>query len=85
MHAKDKTLRFEEVEVPSGSGVCGKTLGELEIPQKTGLIVVAVRESEEGKYLYNPHSSLKIGELDVLVVLGEIRDVESLKRMIGGR
>lgn len=83
MRGKDMTLRIEEVEIHPGSRLAGKTLGEIEIPQKTGLIVVAIKESESGTYRYNPHASFKLKELDILIVLGEISHVKTLRKMIG--
>ena len=61
-----------------------KTLGEIEIPQKTGLIVVAVKEAESGRYHYNPHASFQVKELDALIVLGEINHVETLRQLVNG-
>ena len=36
-------LRLEQIDIPEGSPLAGQSLGEARIPQRTGLIVIAIR------------------------------------------
>jgi voltage-gated potassium channel len=79
----DGTLRLEEIEVPPHSSLSGKTLGEAQIPQKTGLIVIAIKNQQEGKYTYNPQPSTLIQKGNILIVMGEPEQVDKLKKLAG--
>ncbi|MFQ5690483.1 MAG: potassium channel family protein [Gemmatimonadota bacterium] len=79
------SLRLEDVRVPDGSPLLDRTLAEAQIPQKTGLIVIAIRHGEDPggrSFLYNPGSEERIRSGDVLIVLGEPQQVDSLRRML---
>ncbi len=79
----DGTLRLEEIEVPPHSSLSGKTLGEAQIPQKTGLIVIAIKNRQEGKYTYNPKPSTHIQKGDILIVMGEPEQIDKLRKLAG--
>lgn len=76
------TLRVEEVEILSRSNLIGKTLEEVDILQKTGLTVLAVKDALSGKYLYNPSPVTKLKEKDILIVLGDIEQVGKLNNLV---
>ncbi len=80
MHDEDLELRLEEVTVPPNTSFEGKTLREIEIPQRTGLIVIAIKQVVDGqaRFNFNPRSGTKIGHGDVLIVLGNRDKVERL-------
>jgi len=79
------TLNLEEVEIPAGSWLIGKTLGDAKIPSKTGLIVIAVKKEGEDKFKFNPLSSEKINSNDVLVVLGNDEQISRLREYVRER
>lgn len=57
------------------------SLREVKIPEKTGLIVLAIKKSFSKEFSYNPNSReiLQLG--DTLIVLGENHQVEKLMVM----
>ncbi|MDU7502434.1 MAG: potassium channel protein, partial [Finegoldia magna] len=65
----DVELDLEEVVVKSGSYLENKNLIEAQIPNKTGLIVLAIKTIEDNKMIFNPpvNYTFRIG--DVLIVL----------------
>lgn len=77
----DVELDLEEVIVKRGSYLENKNLIEAQIPNKTGLIVLAIKKFEDGKMIFNPHGSytFKIG--DVLIVLGREEQVDKLRNL----
>ena len=84
MISDDETAyRLEELTVPVGSKYHGKKLSEAEIPQKTGLIVIAIEKSESTqRMIYNPQSSTVIEERDKFVVLGNTKGIEKLDMLL---
>jgi voltage-gated potassium channel len=75
-------MRIEEVELETGSPLIEKTLKEAGIGQHTGAIIVGIN-APEGRVRINPSttstiSSVKLGEGDVLIALG---NEDQLKRL----
>lgn len=75
----DVEMRMEEVLVPPESPLIGKTLREVQIPQRTGLIVLAIRRFEARKFELNPGPQTELRANDRLIVLGEIEKVDLLR------
>jgi len=76
-----KDLRFEEVELPSGSIYEGKTLREVPIRKQTRLLVVALHEPGD-KYIYNPPPDHALMAGTQLIVMGEQDSVQKLSGML---
>jgi voltage-gated potassium channel len=84
-HSGDLSLRLEQAEIPSTSPLAGQTLMDAAIPQRTGLIVIAVEKDTYGErqFLFNPVASTRLDAGDELIVLGEPEQVETLRRYVG--
>lgn len=82
MRSRTGTLRLEEVTVQNNSPVCGLTLRDAALPQKTGLIVIAIRSRGTGEFAYNPNSETRLDAGDVLIVLGDAGQMEKLREVI---
>lgn len=81
LRGEEKALRVEEAKVGPNSHFIGKSIGEAKIPQKTGLLIVAL--NKEGlDYQFNPSSSTKLAANDVLIVIGSPEQVNDLKEMV---
>lgn len=79
-----RTLRIEEITVPGeGADWAGKSLREIDFPKQTGLLIVAVKSLESGKYIYNPGASYRVEADDVLIVIGETEQMLKMKKMLG--
>lgn len=62
----DIDLRLEEAEIPASSRLAGTTLAEARIPQRTGLVVIAVRpRAGNGQPVYNPGPETRLSPGDV--------------------
>lgn len=78
----DFSLRLEQATISERSPVAHKTLGEAKIPQKTGLIVIAVLKGEgheEDHFVFNPVGSTGLEPGDTLIVLGQPHQVTELR------
>ena len=75
----DLDLRTGEVTIPAASAMCGKTMDQARIPEKTGLIVIAVKSSSDGTLTFNPAAKTGLESGDELIVLGQPRQIEALK------
>lgn len=80
-HAGDIVLDLENVTVEKNSPIKEKTLKEVRIPEKTGLIILAIRKKKDDSWIFNPSSNevLRLG--DSMVVLGTEGQVEKLREL----
>jgi voltage-gated potassium channel len=79
---EEMSLRIEEAIVTEGSSLAGITLREAEIPNKTGLMVIAIRHKDS--YTFNPNSNSCLSAGDVLIVLGSQDRVKKLRELVAG-
>jgi len=77
-----RVLRVEEAEVVAGSPVVGKTLAELDLINRVGLVVIAKRQGPDGDFEYNPRPSSPLNAGDFLIVCGEPGQVEALREVL---
>ncbi len=75
-----RRIRIEEIAIPEGSSLIGKTLAETTI-RDTGALVIAVHQPNED-YIYNPGPDLEMQVGAALIVLAEAEAVERLRRQL---
>jgi voltage-gated potassium channel len=78
-------IRVEEVLVSPGSELAGVTIREARIPDRTGLLVVAVRKGGSGGFIANPGPEEKIDPEDVLISMGAMERILTLRKLAEGR
>ena len=74
------TIDLEEIEVKKRSVLDGSTLAETRIPERTGLIVMAVKRDGEDTVI-NPGPNFKLRYDDSLVVMGKGEQVGKLEEL----
>lgn len=74
--------RLEDVEIREGSPFANKTLGEADVREITGALVMAIR-TKEGRVNPNPPLEVVIKEGDRLIVLGTQEQLQSLRKVAG--
>lgn len=77
----DVEMDLEEVIVNKGSYLEKKDLIAAQIPNKTGLIVLAIKRNKDKKMLFNPPGNYIFEIGDVLIVLGREEQVEKLRHL----
>lgn len=77
----DVEMDLEEVIVKKGSYLENKDLIAAQIPNKTGLIVLAIKRNKDKKMLFNPPGNYIFETNDVLIVLGREDQVEKLRHL----
>ncbi len=76
-------FRLEEFGVPAESPLANRTIGELQIGEKTGAMVLAIR-SKEGKFDTTPSAQDKLLPGDTLIVLGTREQIHRLQAFMRG-
>ena len=78
-----RSLRIEEVPVPPGSRLDGRSLREADLRRVADVLVIAVRLAD-GDYVHNPSPETPLRAGMTLIVLGECHQVQRLRRWTGG-
>lgn len=79
--AGDVILDLEEVKIHRNSELIDKKLKDSQIPQKTGLIVLALKEKGSDEMIFNPSSDEILSEGVAMIVLGKGEQVDELRKM----
>lgn len=80
-HAGDVVLDLEDVVICKNSPIMDKSLKDVKIPEKTGLIVLAIRKTGSEKLQFNPHSDEVLQLGDTMIVLGKQDQVNELRKL----
>lgn len=79
--AGEVILDLEDVIICNSSPLKNQTLREAQIPEKTGLIVLAIKKKGQAELSLNPSSEQILQEGDAMIVLGEKDQVDQLKKI----
>jgi voltage-gated potassium channel len=73
--------RIEEIQLGPGTAEVGATLRDARIRERFGMTVLAIRQSDNTSWIYNPEPSEKIAPGMTLVVLGSAAQVAELRKL----
>jgi voltage-gated potassium channel len=81
---KEHTLRIDEIQVPNNSPWIGKCLRDIDLSNKYHLLPLAIRNPhshpQARTFWVNPPEVVSLCKGSVLIVLGEVQDVERARR-----
>ena len=84
LRERGRVLRFDEVTVPPGSPLAGKTVGEADFESRTGALFVARRRGGGKDFDFNPGKNARIEAGDVLVFIAAPEMIAGLEKIAGG-
>lgn len=79
--AKDVTLDLEEVKIEENSPLVGQSLADVNIPCKTGLVIMAINRVGQEEIMFNPGPDYVLHEGDSMVVLGQEDQINRLREI----
>ena len=82
MHDRNIEFRLEEVSIGTSSPIAGKTLRDAQIRDRTGALVLAVREPE-GALRTNPSPDSAVHAGDLLIAIGTDDELRALAALVG--
>ena len=77
MHDGSLEFRLEEVPLPQGSPLAGKSLRETHIRDSTGALVLALRD-RDGSFQTNPTPETVLAAGQILIAIGTEAQLEAL-------
>jgi voltage-gated potassium channel len=81
MHEQSLEFRMQEFDIPPDSPIAGKTLSELDLREKTGALVLALR-APNGPFITNPRDDTTMQPHHVLIAVGTSEDLERLTNLV---
>lgn len=81
MHEHQLEFRLEEVEVAAGSSIANQTLRAAQVRDRTGALVLAVRE--DGEFTTNPDADIVLRPGHVLIAVGTQTQLDELLTLAG--
>ena len=83
LRGKSKDIRVQEVKIPEGSRIIGRTILETAIREKTGLNIIAYSPTgRDEDFVYNPCDGSLLEKDGVLLFIGGPEDMKKMKKMI---
>jgi voltage-gated potassium channel len=77
MHERETELRLEEMVVAPSSTLAGISLGQAELRERTGALVLALRDEAQG-FITNPTAATVIEPGQILIAIGTPAQLEAL-------
>lgn len=82
LRSQDATVRVEEIPIPTGSPLAGRSLAESAILDVEGVTVVAIADAS-GAYQFNPSRQRLLSPGDVVIVMGIVENILTLQARAG--
>jgi voltage-gated potassium channel len=79
MHDGSMEFRLEEILVPFGSALEGKSLRDAHLRDLTGALVLAIRDDRSGKFTTNPDPESSIEAGQILIAIGTSAQLAALQ------
>ena len=84
MHGTDVEYRLEEVELEPGSPIGGQTLRDAHVRDRTGALVLALRD-QRGAFTTNPPPETVMQAGHILIAIGTPAQLTALENLVGGQ
>ncbi len=72
---EDVFLEIAEIEIEKNPSFIGKSISEINLKRRTGLLIMAIKKSS-GKLVFNPDSDYVFEKNDILLVMGTREQIE---------
>jgi voltage-gated potassium channel len=83
MHERTLEFRLEEVPITAGSSISGLSLRETDMRDKTGALVLALRDAD-GSFHTNPNPDTELRAGQVIIAIGTQDELDALVRFVAG-
>jgi voltage-gated potassium channel len=84
LRERERVLRVDEITVPAGSPLAGKSVADLRLDERTGALLVAMRRAGQKEFSFNPGKDTAVGEGDALIFIGSPDMALELEALVAG-
>lgn len=78
LRGEDRSIRVEEIQVPGGSEIIGKSLGQVNLFESCGISILAIGRNLD-QYFYTPGPDFVVEQGDVLLYIGNEEQEKKLR------
>jgi voltage-gated potassium channel len=82
LRAKDRTVRVEDIGIPSGSAFDGKSIAQTGLKDIEGISILAIADGRKEKYVFNPPKSTVLKAGDVLIIMGDVDVIVKVQQKV---
>jgi len=79
----EEATRIEEILVAEDSHIANKTIAQVRLSQEASVLVLAVRHPESEFFTYRPNPETALPPGTVVVVMGEVSNVQKARKLAG--
>ena len=83
MHDEEVDYRIEQVGVPDGSPLAGRSVGQIDVSGRSGAQLLAVRMPRQGAFVPNPAPTTVVAPGATLIVFGDPGQISALRGLVG--
>ena len=76
-------VEIEQVHVTERSSFAGRTLADVDIQYRSGVVILAIRKAS-GEMLFNPSPQVKMAGGDHLIAMGDASNLKKLEQLLVG-
>ena len=81
VYAREQTAGYLSISVPQNSPSAGVSLSSLEVQNKTGVVIIAVRRNDNSMS-YSPSGDFRVDEGDSLIAFGTKEDEDAVRKLL---
>lgn len=83
MHDDELDFRIQQVVVPAGSPLVGRTLGDVDVAERAGIQLLALRPAHHAAFTFSPPGDTVLQPGCVLIAFGTLEAIDRLERLVG--
>ncbi len=81
----DMPIDIREIKIPQNSHIIGVEFHKLDLEERYDIEIIGVQSQKSAKFYYNTHKVYrKIAEGDILVIIGDKKNISKLQKGISG-
>ncbi len=84
MHDGSLEFRLEQLEIGADSPLCGSTISDAGLAERTGVVLLALRPKGASTFLANPGPASTLDKGSVAIVVGTASQLDQARRVAAG-
>ncbi len=79
---KKSNISLDEINILDGSNIVGKSISEIGLNKMSIIVIALLKHGSSRNFIFNPDSDYMVEANDSLVVIGDERNIEDIKKSI---
>ncbi len=83
LHDESLDYRIEELEIGADSPLCGRTISDVKLADRAGVVLLAVRSLGAVAFVANPDPETKLARGTIAIIVGTANQLDQARHMAG--